>query len=165
MSAKQKTGLAIFIVIVAGIAALGWYTFGSYRNSQQCGYCERPLQDRLRVVAEIDGKRRDVCCPQCAVSEARQEHKPVRLIGVRDYSTAKVIDPAQAYYVNDSRAIACTHPAMRMDDMKHTEPTAFDRCSPGAFAFAKKEDAEDFVAANGGQILRLEQLLAEASHD
>jgi hypothetical protein len=51
---------------------------------------------------------------------------------------------------------------MRMDEMKHGEDLAFDRCSPGAFAFAKKEDAEAFIAQNGGQILSMEQLLGEA---
>ena len=48
--------------------------------------------------------------------------------------------------------MACSHDAMHMDEMKHGEDLAFDRCSPGAFAFAKKEDAEAFVAQNGGQI-------------
>jgi nitrous oxide reductase accessory protein NosL len=38
----------------------------------------------------------------------------------------------------------------------------FDRCSPGAFAFARKEDAQAFIAQNGGQLLSLEQLLGEA---
>ena len=86
----------------------------------------------------------------------------MRFISVRDYSTAKMIDPAQAYYVNQSRALACSHDTMHMDEMKRGEDLAFDRCSPGAFAFAKKEDAEAFVAENGGQILSMEQLLGEA---
>jgi nitrous oxide reductase accessory protein NosL len=114
-------------------------------------------------VVEIGGQRREACCPQCAVSESRQEHKPVRLISVRDYSTAKVIDPAQAYYVNHSRALACSHDAMHMDEMKHAYALKFDRCSPGAFAFAKKEEAEAFIAQNGGQILSMEQLLGGAN--
>jgi hypothetical protein len=51
---------------------------------------------------------------------------------------------------------------MHMDEMKHTEDLAFDRCSPGAFAFAKKEEAEMFVQQNGGTVQTMEQLLGEA---
>jgi hypothetical protein len=160
MSAQKKTGLAVLGIVVLGMLALGWFEYREFHTPKQCGFCQRPLQDRLRVVVEIGGKRREACCPQCAVSESRQEHKPIRLISVRDYSTAKVIDPAQAYYVNHSRALACTHDQMHMDEMKHDDPLMFDRCSPGAFAFAKKEDAELFIAQNGGQILSMEELLA-----
>lgn len=163
MSAQKKTGLAVLGIVVLGMLALGSYEFKEFRTPKQCGFCQRPLQERLRVVVEIGGQRREACCPQCAVSESRQEHKPIRLISVRDYSTAKVIDPAQAYYVNHSRALACTHDAMHMDEMKHDDPLMFDRCSPGAFAFAKKEDAEAFIAQNGGQMLTMEQLMAEGN--
>src|SRR5271157_4698289 len=162
MSAQKKKGLAVLGLVVLAMLGLGWYEFREFRTPRQCSFCQRPLQDRLRVVVEIGGQRREACCPQCAVTESRQEHNPVRLISVCDCSTAKVIDPAQAYYVNHSRALACTHDAMHIDEMKHTEDLAFDRCSPGAFAFAKKEDAEAFIARNGGQILSMEQLLGEA---
>ena len=162
MSAQKKTGLAVLSLIVLGMLALGWYEYRDFRTPKECGFCRRPLQERLRVVVEMDGKRRDVCCPQCAVSESRQEHKPVRLITVRDYSTGNKLDPKQAWYVNESRAVACSHDGMHMDEMKHTEALAFDRCSPGAFAFAKKEDAELFVSQNGGNILTMEQLFEDA---
>ena len=159
MGTQKKTGLVVLGLVVLAMLGLGWYEFREFRTPRECGFCQRPLQDKLRVVVEIGGQRREACCPQCAVSESRQEHKPVRFISVRDYSTAKVIDPAQAYYVNQSRALACSHDGMHMDEMKHTEDLAFDRCSSGAFAFAKKEDAEAFIAQNGGQILSMEQLL------
>ena len=163
MSAQKKTGLAVLGLLVLGMLGLGWYEYREFRTPKECGFCQRPLPDKLRVVVEIGGQRREACCPQCAVSESRQEHKPVRLVSVRDYSTAKVIDPAQAYYVNHSRAMACSHDSMHMDEMKHADPLMFDRCSPGAFAFAKKEDAEAFIAQNGGQIQSMEQLLGEAN--
>lgn len=162
MSTQTKTGLAVLGLVVLGLFSLGWFEYREFRTPKQCGFCQRPLSDNLRVVVEVGGQRREACCPQCAVSESRQEHKPVRFISVRDYSTAKVIDPAQAYYVNHSRALACTHDTMHMGEMKHTDDLAYDRCSPGAFAFAKKDDAEAFIAQNGGQILSMEQLLAEA---
>jgi len=81
---------------------------------------------------------------------------------VHDYTSGKELDPKHAWYVNQSRAVACSHDGMRMDEMKHTETVTFDRCSPGAFAFARKEDAQAFIAQNGGQLLSLEQLFGEA---
>lgn len=161
MSTQKKAGLAIFSLIVVGLLALGGYEWQQSRAPQACGFCQRPLHEKLWVLAEIGDERRHVCCPQCAVSESRQEHKPVRLIMVHDYVSGREIDPHQAWYVNESRAIACSHDGMRMDEMKHSEALAFDRCSPGAFAFATEEDAKQFIAQNGGQLLRLQQLLAE----
>jgi hypothetical protein len=163
MSAQKKTGLAVLGLVVLAMLGLGWYEFMEFRSPKECGFCQRPLQEKLRVVVEIGGQRRQVCCPQCAVSESRQEHKPVRLITVRDYTTGHDLNPNQAWYVNKSRAIACSHDGMHMDEMKHSDDLAFDRCSPGAFAFAKREDAEAFIAQNGGQILSMEQLLGEAN--
>lgn len=162
MSAQKKAGLAIFTLIVLALLAVGGYEWKQSRTPEACGFCQRPLHDKLWVIAEIDGQRRRVCCPQCAVSESRQEQKPVRLVMVHDYVSGREIDPQQAWYVNGSRAIACSHDGMRMDEMKHGESLAFDRCSPGAFAFAKKDDAISFIARNGGQLQSLQQLLGEA---
>lgn len=162
MSAQKKAGLAIFTLVVLALLAVGGYEWKQSRTPQVCGFCQRPLYDKLWVIAEIDGQPRQVCCPQCAVSESRQEHKPVRLVMVHDYVSGRELDPQQAWYVNGSRAIACSHEGMRMDEMKHSETLAFDRCSPGAFAFATKDDALSFIAQNGGQLLTLQQLLGEA---
>ena len=162
MSKQKKAGLAIFALVLVGLLAVGGYEWKQSQTSQACGFCQRPLHERLWVIAEVDGNRRRVCCPQCAVSESRQEHKPVRLVMVHDYASGKELDPKQAWYVNESRAVACSHDGMRIDEMKHSETLAFDRCSPGAFAFARKDDAEAFITQNGGQLLNLEQLLGEA---
>jgi hypothetical protein len=161
MSTQKKAGLAIFSLVVLALLAVGGYEWKQSRTPEACGFCQRPLHEKLWVVAEVGGERRRVCCPQCAVSESRQEHKPVRLVMVHDYVSGRELDPQQAWYVNGSRAIACSHDGMRMDEMKHSEALAFDRCSPGAFAFAKKDDAISFIARNGGQLQSLQQLLGE----
>ena len=162
MSTQKKTGIVVLGVIVLVLLALGGYEWKSIRNPQECGFCRRPIDERLRTVAEIDGVRKQVCCPQCAVTESHQRHKPVRLVSVRDYSTVKELDPTKAWYVSESHAFACTHDSMRMDEMKQTEALGFDRCSPGTFAFAKKEDAELFINQHGGRVMTKEQLLEGA---
>ena len=54
------------------------------------------------------------------------------------------------------------HDMSRMDESKHAERLAFDRCSPGTFAFSDRKAAEAFVAQNGGVLRSLTELLAEA---
>ena len=163
MSAQKKTGIVVLALVVLAMLGIGWHEFKSVDKVNECGFCRRPINERLRTVVEISGTRKQVCCPRCAVTESRQEHKPIRLITVRDYSTGKDIDPKQAWYVSDSHALACTHDSMRMDEMKQSETLAFDRCSPGTFAFANKEDAELFINQHSGRLQTMEDLLQGAN--
>jgi hypothetical protein len=114
------------------------------------------------VSAEIAGKRTQVCCARCAVTEANQEHKPLHLIEVHDYPSGETLSPERAWFVEGSRVKSCEHDAMRMNDMKNTEELTYDRCSPGTFAFADKPDADAFVTKNGGNIVSYAQLMGEA---
>ncbi len=113
------------------------------------------------MVAEVGGRRRNVCCTHCAVTEARQEKKPLRLIAITDYPTGKMVSPDGAWFVEDSRVIACQHDMSRMDESKHAEQLKFDRCSPGTFAFSDRKAAEAFVEQNGGVLRSLPEVLAE----
>jgi hypothetical protein len=63
------------------------------------------------VTAEIAGKRTQACCARCAISEANQQHKPIRLIEVHDYRTGRGFSPANAWFVEGSRVIVCEHDA------------------------------------------------------
>ena len=150
----------IGVVLIAAIS-FGWYSAMQSSQGKQCPLCGRPLRKELTVIAEVGDKRRHVCCARCAITEANQEKKPVRFIEVRDYQTGAALKPERAFYVDGSRAMACDHDMMRMDQTKQPQELAFDRCSPGTFAFARKEDADAFVAQNGGVVKMLPQLLSE----
>ena len=84
----RRIAVTVTLLIVVGAGCFGWYGFIAHPKPVDCGYCLRPLHANLMVTAEIDGKRAEVCCPRCAITEANQLHKPVRLITVHDYSTA-----------------------------------------------------------------------------
>jgi len=157
IKAMIVTGVAALVV---GICAYAWMHFIIRPQPQACGYCLRPLHGNLRVTAEIDGKRAEVCCPHCAITEANQQHKPLRLIAVHDYPTGKILKPEEATYVEGSRVNACDRD-MHMNEMKETQDLAFDRCSPGTFTFANRSNAESFVAANGGTVLTFQELMRE----
>lgn len=154
--------VASVVLIVLGACGYAWMHYVLHPKPQACGYCLRPLHANLRVTAEIEGKRTEVCCARCAITEANQQHKALKLITVHDYPTGNAVTPEHAWYVEGSRATACDHDAMHMNEMKETQDLAFDRCSPGTFAFANRVNAEAFVAQNGGSVQSFQELMREA---
>ncbi|HEX9199134.1 MAG TPA: hypothetical protein VF865_06210 [Acidobacteriaceae bacterium] len=159
---SRRIALTATLLILIGAGVFGWFRLVAHPAPTTCGYCLRPLHANLKVTAEIDGKRAEVCCPRCAITEANQQRKRLRLITVHDYSTGKAMAPEGAWYVEGSRVVACTHTGMHMDEMKETQEMAYDRCSPGTLTFATRQQAEDFGSANGGTTISFEQLMSEA---
>jgi hypothetical protein len=156
-------GMIVAVVVLIGLSIGGyaWMHYILHPQPHACGYCLRPLHQNLRVTAEIDGKQSEVCCAHCAISEANQRRKPLKLIAVHDYPSGQTVAPASAWYVEGSRVKACEHDTMHMNEMKESQDLAFDRCSPGTFAFASIANAEAFIAQNGGSILSFAQLMQE----
>ncbi len=159
---SRRIVLTVTLLILVGAGVFGWYRIVAHPKPVVCGYCLRPLHANVKVTAEIDGKRVEVCCPRCAITEANQERKHMRLITVHDYSTGKAMSPEGAWYVEGSRVLACDHVGMHMDDMKDAEPMTYDRCSPVTLTFATRQQAEDFTAANGGTAISFSKLMSEA---
>ena len=159
MKRTDKIGYLVLGGVLAALLAGGWYFGVRSRTGNVCEICQRQISSAARVTMEIGGRRLDACCARCAITEALQERRPVRLIRVTDYATGSGLDPQQAWFVDGSRKVLCSHDQPMMDEMKHAEHLAFDRCYPGAYAFARRGDAENFVRQNGGVILRLGQLM------
>ena len=160
MLKKASVYSAIVLIVIASLFAEG-YLLMKHRSETQCGFCQRHISPKAHVIAEVGGRRRDVCCTHCAVTEARQEKQSLRLIKVTDYPTGKMVSPETAWFVEDSRVIACEHDMSKMDESKHMTQMAFDRCSPGTFAFSDRKAAEEFVAKNGGVLRNLPEVMAE----
>ncbi len=160
MAKKVSIAALMLLVVVGGLLIAGEWAVNR-RSETICGFCHRPIQPNLGVVAEVGGRTRRVCCARCAVTEARQEGKPLRLVSVTDYMTGRQLSPDRAWYVEDSRAVACNHDMAMVDQDQQVARLAFDRCSPGTFAFARKEDADAFVARNGGVVHGLQEMLGE----
>lgn len=161
MKLKGVIFLSAFVVALA-LGGWAWFRFIAHPKPVACGYCLRPLHANLMVTAEIEGKKTQACCTRCAITEANQKHAHLRLLEVHDYPSGKALAPEKAWFVEGSRAAACDHDAMRMNEMKGTEDLAFDRCSPGTFAFADKQAADAFVSSNGGAVLSYDQVMREA---
>jgi hypothetical protein len=159
--AKRASIYASVVLVVLAVLFAGGYRLVRHRSEMECGICQRHIMPQTRVVAEIGGRRRTVCCAHCAITEALQEHKPLRLIEVTDYPTGTTLNPQQAWYVERSRVVACEHSMTKVDEMKQAAQLSFDRCSPGTFAFRQRQAAEEFVTENGGVVRDLSDLLRE----
>ena len=158
--AKRALITTAVLVVLVGLVVAG-YRLVANREEAFCGFCHRSIYANSKVIAEIDGRRRTVCCARCAISEAYQERKPLHLIAVTDYVSSKSLDPKQAYFVDGSRKVLCAHDEAMVDESKHAQQMTFDRCFPGTYAFAHREDAEAFVRENGGRVLQLQKLMQE----
>ncbi len=159
MARKISMAAIVLLVIVSGLLMTGEWSVHR-RSEEVCGICARHINPQAGVIAKIGGIRHHVCCAHCAVTEGFQEHKPVKLIEVTDYSTGRKLDPAKAWYVDGSRVVACEHDMAHMSEAKQTAPARFDRCSPGTFAFADQTQANDFATANGGVVRNMQEMLA-----
>ncbi len=159
MAQKVSIAALVLLAMVGGLLVAGNWSLHR-RSEEVCGICARHISSQAGVIAEVGGRRYHVCCAHCVVTEGLQEHKPVKLIEVTDYNSGRKLEPSHAWYVDGSRVVACTHDMTRMDEMKQVERTSFDRCSPGTFAFASREDAEGFAAKNGGAVRNLDEMLA-----
>jgi hypothetical protein len=159
MIRKASIAGVVLLVAVVGLLVAGeWRVHND--SADVCGICARHIHKQAGVIAEVGGVRHHVCCAHCAVTEGLQEHKPVKLIEVTDYSSGRKLDPAKAWYVDGSRVVACEHDMAHMSEMKQAAPATFDRCSPGTFAFADPTQAKDFVTANGGVVRSMKEMLA-----
>ena len=160
--AKRAWIATAVLLVLAGLVDAG-YRLMANREDTFCGFCHRSIHANTKVIAEIDGRRRTVCCARCAISEAYQEKKPVRLIAVTDYLSSKSLNPDQAYFVDGSRKVLCAHDEAMIEQSKNAQQMTYDRCFPGTYAFAHREDAEAFVRENGGTVLQLQKLMQGVS--
>ena len=161
--AKRTVIPTTVVLVLLVLLGAGYYRLMEKQEKAFCGFCHRHVHANTRVVAEIDGRRAEVCCVRCAISEAYQEKKPLKLISVTDYVSAKSLDPQKAFYVDGSRKVLCSHDEPMFDESKHAEHLTFDRCFPGTYAFAHREDALAFMRDNGGIVVQLPQMLQGAN--
>ena len=162
---SRKTKMLSFLLsgfVLAAIAAGGFWLLWE-TQPKVCMICQRSIHAHSSAVVVIDKKRVTVCCIRCGITHNFQVGKPGEVVGVTEYLSDRSIQPKDAYYVEGSQVSMCDpHEGALLDQTKHPYTRIFDRCEPSTYAFAKREDAESFVRANGGKLLTWEELQKEA---
>lgn len=147
------------IVLATMVGVALWVLEREERDT--CGVCRRPIHQQSRATIEAGGKKTSVCCARCALTMARQQQKPARIVEVTDYVSNRPIRPDDAFYVEGSRIILCEQHEPLLDSSKHSYDKTFDRCEPSLYAFARRADAENFAREYGGAVVSLPQLMKE----
>ncbi len=153
MNARLSVVLWIGLVgFVAGISFFVWTIVSSSRMNV-CIACKRSIHAETRTIAEVDGLRTVLCCPTCARMLRDHRGNDVTVQEVTDLETGKMIPARQAYVVVGSEVNYCMREEMRLDEHKQPIPKIFDRCAPSMISFLRLEDAQRFIAQNGGKLM------------
>ena len=103
------------------------------KSCQQCGMDRIAFAHSRMVIVYADGTRVGICSLNCAANELKEHpRKKVQSLQVADYDTKKLIDARTATWV-----IGGSKPGVMTATPK--------------WAFASKEGAQRFIAANGGK--------------
>ncbi len=152
-------GFGIVLVLLGG----AWYLV-SRRNAEVCPFSGRGIHPQARALVTIGGKKYQTCCLRCAIIEAQQTGKPLRVLRVADFETTKLLEPDKAWFVEGSHTNLCMSmsPAIASPGRETVAMRAFDRCSPSVYAFSSEKRASAFIAQRGGVLKSLDDLQQES---
>jgi len=108
-----------------------------------CGMNLKMFYKTSHAAQHPDGKHRQYCSMRCLLVDMQDHNIDLKTVKVVDLTSEKLIDAVTAYYVISSKV-----------------PGTMTKVSK--LAFAKKEDAQAFVAKMGGKIVNFDTALAAA---
>lgn len=147
---KKLMAMVLFLlalVTLAGAAARAQDDIGEHRECSLCGMDRKAYGYSRMLVSYSDGPRVGVCSLHCAVAEMDgNEGREVASLQVADRDTRQLIDAEKAVWVmgGSKRGVMTQRPK---------------------WAFATREAAQKFIAANGGAIVGWDEALASARQD
>lgn len=156
-------GLTVFVAGVV-LVATTWHLI-NHRRANVCPFSGREIHPQTRTLVNIDGKNYETCCVRCAIIEAQQTGKPLRVLKVADFQTSKLLSPTDAWFVEGSEVNLCmsmSH-AAESPGRESVYIRGFDRCTPSTLAFSNERQAREFIAQHGGSLKRLDDLLHEVA--
>jgi hypothetical protein len=162
MNSRMTAAAVIALALVVGAAAGAWYELRG-RPPEFCEISGRSIHSNMLTVVKVEGKTLHACCPRCPLTLAEQTHKKVELMEVTDYPSGRSLRAADAYFVNGSPVEMCSAPRMESDESRTPYMRTFDRCSPSVVAFAREDQARQFISQHGGKLERLQELVQESA--
>ncbi|MCG6551012.1 MAG: nitrous oxide reductase accessory protein NosL [Candidatus Magnetominusculus sp. LBB02] len=117
-------------------------------DQTSCAVCgmHPDAQSRIQIVLN-DGTKLDLCCLNCTANYMKQ-HPNTKILSIKaaDYMTKELIDAKTAFWV--------------VGGSKEGTMSAIAK-----WAFAKKEDAAEYIAANGGLITSFDSAIETTSKE
>jgi len=138
------TSMLFYLLLAMPTASLG---ATAVENPQSCSVCGMDrtanAQSRMLLTYE-DGTAVGVCSIHCAAAELKRSNgKAVQSLQVADYATQELLDAKSAVWVVGG-------------DLRGT------MTQTAKWAFAKEEEAQKFVAAQGGKVAMFDQVMRMA---
>lgn len=162
MNSRTVFAALMGLGLVGTVAVGAWYVLHEHPPAF-CDISGRPIHATMHTVVKVNGKTRHACCARCALILASQTDQQIEIQEVTDYVTARRLPAADAYYVDGSQVEVCSAPRLRVDESRTPYVRLFDRCSPSLLAFARENEARDFIAHYGGSLKRLDVLMRAAA--
>jgi len=132
---------SVLCLLSIGAAVGAADTVENPKSCQQCGIDRVAFAQSRMVVVYADGTNFATCSLHCTVTEMREHKgKQVKSLKVADYVTKELIDVRSATWV-----VGGKKPGVMTSLAK--------------WAFARKEDAQKFVGANGGRLTNFDEAL------
>lgn len=162
MNARTVVAGVIVLALVVGAAAGAWYALRG-RPPAFCEIDDRPIHGNMHTLVQVDGKRLHACCARCPLTLVSQAHRRVQILEVTDYVSGRRLSAGDAFYVEGSRVEVCSTPRVSREEGAGPYVRLFDRCAPSLLAFAREDQARQFMAEYGGSLKRLDELMREAT--
>lgn len=150
-------GLGLIVAVLGG----GWYLTHE-RPPEYCDLSGRPIHPHMLTVVRVKGKKLYSCCARCALTYQEQTGVHVDVVQVTDYVSGRLIDARTAYFANGSHVEPDCTSGVAREEGRTPYVRMFDRCSPSLVAFARQDQAQAFIAKNGGRLTTLNELENEA---
>jgi hypothetical protein len=163
MSRRQVLWLALGAFFVsAGLSLPGCDRINTWLHPNRCSLSGRTIHRGMGVRIQVGGRGPSrACCLRCVTAYAEQTGKTVRVLSVTDYVGHGPIAPKHAFYVVDSHVTPCAAPLVEVGaDRRELPLRDWDRCVPSTIAFARRDDALQFQAQEGGTIESFDEIVA-----
>jgi copper chaperone NosL len=147
---KLRFIVSVLTFILFCMAGRGTFAQSDIEDHRSCAHCgmDRKAYGYSRMLVQYgDGAVVGVCSLHCAIVELEaNQGRTVKTLLVADRDTRTLIDAEKAIWV--------------MGGKKRGVMTQLPK-----WAFQTKTDAEDFIKANGGKIVSLEEALTAAREE
>jgi nitrous oxide reductase accessory protein NosL len=144
---EKITILIVSCLLFTGVAFAATETIENPKDCTQCGM-DRLASARSRILLVYDdGTKIGVCSLHCAAEEIKQTNgKQLKSLMVADYTTKELIDAKTAVWVVGGSINGGMN-------------------SPAKWAFAREDDARQFVKENGGEVTTFDLALKAAKEE
>ena len=156
MPGGRSRAVAVLLAFGLGVA-VALVTSGCRRAPAVCALCQMAIPAGTAATVVVDGERRQVCDPRCALTHQQQTGAPAALVTATDFETGEPLAPERTFFLTGSE--------MAPDAGREVLPGRMEpvyrewhRCLPSVLAFRSRAAAARYQERHGGVVQTLSEL-------